>query len=965
MSSTSPAAASTPAPVPGAPPTVVDGQLCANVPGSIPNRYDAGIGVNGLKLRNGGTYTLSFDAKATVARSMNANVQIDGPPFAASLSATPELGPTTAHYTYTFTWSQPTANAGLAFQVGYADAWTVCVDNVSLVGPPAPAEQIVNGSFATDTNGWWSTGNAPLSLVDGAGCATVTEATTNPWDVIIGQDNLTLIAGESYAFTFKAKASSDHVVKAIIQEPLPPSFPTQIVETPTATPTWQTFSFGFTATSSLTNAQLVFQIGGGAGGWTLCLDDVSLTGGAAPPVYTPDTGPRVRVNQVAYLPKGPKNATLVTDATTPLAWQLHNGSGATVASGQSTPRGMDASSGQNVHSIDFSSYTTAGTGFTLVADGETSHPFDLDSSAYEKLRADALKFYYTQRSGTAILESLRPGYGRPAGHVGVAPNQGDTLVPCQPGVCDYSLNVAGGWYDAGDHGKYVVNGGISAYQLMSEYERTKVAPTAKPAKLGDSTLAIPESGNGVPDVLDEARWELEFMLSMQVPTGKPLAGMAHHKIHDENWTGLPLLPHVDPQKRELHAPSTAATLNLAATAAQCGRLYASYDRAFAARCLSAARIAWAAAVAHPAIYASPNDGVGGGTYDDDNVTDEFYWAAAELYLTTGEKAFADYVTASPLHTADVFRAEGFDWKYVATAGRLDLALIPNNLPSRPAVRASVLAGAQKYLDTIAAHPYGLPYAPTSGKFDWGSNNLALNNMVVLATAYDISGTAKYRDGVLQGFNYLLGRNALNQSYVTGYGENASRNQHSRWYARQLNPALPNPPVGSLSGGPNSSIQDPKAQAKLQGCLPQFCYIDDIESWSTNELTINWNSTLAWVTAFVADQGDAAAPPPSTCRVRYDAVRLPIGVYAATVKVTNTGSSTVDGWTLGWAFIGGDRVVLPIGASASQAGPWVSARNVALNKRIRPGDSVTFAVLGSNAGPFDPGLFSLNGRPCTA
>lgn len=100
-------------------------------------------------------------------------------------------------------------------------------------------------------------------------------------------------------------------------------------------------------------------------------------------------------------------------------------------------------------------------------------------------------------------------------------------------------------------------------------------------------------------------------------------------------------------------------------------------------------------------------------------------------------------------------------------------------------------------------------------------------------------------------------------------------------------------------------------------------------------------------------------------MRYDAVRLPLGVYAATVRVTNTGSSTVDGWTLGWAFIGGDRVALPIGASVTQSGPWVSARNATLNKRIRPGASVTFAVLGSNSGPFDPGLFTLNGRPCTA
>jgi endoglucanase len=125
--------------------------------------------------------------------------------------------------------------------------------------------------------------------------------------------------------------------------------------------------------------------------------------------------------------------------------------------------------------------------------------------------------------------------------------------------------------------------------------------------------------------------------------------------------------------------------------------------------------------------------------------------------------------------------------------------------------------------------------------------------VVIASAYDITGRARYRDGVLTGLDYLFGRNALNQSYVTGYGEVNSHNQHSRWYAHQLDPALPNPPRGSLAGGPNSSIQDPVAQAKLAGCVAQFCYIDDIQSWSTNELTINWNAPLAWIASFVADQ----------------------------------------------------------------------------------------------------------------
>src|SRR5690606_4797288 len=131
------------------------------------------------------------------------------------------------------------------------------------------------------------------------------------------------------------------------------------------------------------------------------------------------------------------------------------------------------------------------------------------------------------------------------------------------------------------------------------------------------TLAIPEAGNGVPDVLDEARWELEFMLRMMVPDGEALTGMVHHKVHDDEWTGLPLLPDRDDRRRELHRPSTAATLNLAAAAAQGARLFTRYDPAFAARLLEAAEKAYGAARAHPALYAPEADGMaGGGAYAD-------------------------------------------------------------------------------------------------------------------------------------------------------------------------------------------------------------------------------------------------------------------------------------------------------------------------------------------------------------
>src|SRR5262249_19408246 len=127
----------------------------------------------------------------------------------------------------------------------------------------------------------------------------------------------------------------------------------------------------------------------------------------------------------------------------------------------------------------------------------------------------------------------------------------------------------------------------------------------------------------------------------------------HHKIHDENWTALATPPDQAEKlvKRYLKPPSTAATLNLAAVAAQCARLYQPFDAAFAARCKTAAERAWTAAQKNPSIYAPKNDSVGGGPYDDTDVSDEMYWAAAELFITTGNHAYEDFVMGSPHHKA--------------------------------------------------------------------------------------------------------------------------------------------------------------------------------------------------------------------------------------------------------------------------------------------------------------------------
>jgi endoglucanase len=723
----------------------------------------------------------------------------------------------------------------------------------------AQVELINDGDFGPAQTAW----GVDAPIVGGQLCVDVPGGTVNAWDIGISQAGVPIVSGETYELSFDATSSPRAVtVRALVQVPAPP-YATALDRNPTLGAELQHYSFTFTATQDLTTA-VSLQLGGASEPWTFCIDNLSLKSGATIVPYAPDTGPRVRVNQVGYLPFGPKGATLVTSAEEPVDWRLLTDGGHAVARGRSLPRGVDATSGLNVHEIRFDRVAREGRGFRLEADGELSHPFDIDEHAYESLRTDAFAFFYAQRSGIAIDGSLAgPEYARAAGHIGVAPNLGDNAVGCmtpessqaaygEPWTCDYTLDVTGGWYDAGDHGKYVVNGGISAAQLLSTYERSRTARRAARRALGDGSLSIPEQGNGIPDVLDEARWELEFLVSMQVPVGKPLAGMAHHKVHDNQWSGLPLDPALDPLLRELHRPSTAATLNLAAAAAQGARLFRELDSAFAAKLLESARRAWDAALANPALYAPGSDGTGGGSYSDADVTDEIYWAAAELYLTTGESPYLDAVLASPHHTGPVFDVKGFSWANVAALGRLDLATVRSALPGQRALRRSVLEGADVILALAEAQPWGQPYAPVDG-WVWGSTSQVLNNLVVLGTAYDISGDRRYQRAVLEGIDFLLGRNALNISFITGYGDVYAQNQHSRLFGAQLNAELPHPPIGSIAGGPNSGLQDPLMRELLTGCIGQLCYVDDITSYSSNEVAINWNAPLAWVASFLADQ----------------------------------------------------------------------------------------------------------------
>jgi endoglucanase len=420
------------------------------------------------------------------------------------------------------------------------------------------------------------------------------------------------------------------------------------------------------------------------------------------------------------------------------------------------------------------------------------------------------------------------------------------------------LDVTGGWYDAGDYGKYVVNGGISVWTLMNFYERA-IALGGDTKAFGDLKDLLPESGNKVPDILDEARWEMNFLLAMQVPAGKPQAGLVHHKMHDVDWTALGIAPHESKIKRELRPVSTAATLNLAATAAQAARLFKPFDAAFADRCLKAAEIAYEAAKANPKLFADPRDTKGGGPYDDNNVSDEFYWAAAELWLTTGKTNYKTDVEQSPLDATINTGGDGaqalVNWQVVDGLGKISLALRAPKAPDREKYRKQIVLAADRFQKLIDTNGYRFPFGlGKSNEYPWGSNSCIVNNALVLALAYDFTKDVKYRDGVVASLDYIFGRNAMGQSYVTGYGERPLLHPHHRFWAQQANAKFPAPPPGALSGGPNSGLQDPYVKAAgLTGCKPQKCFIDHSEAWSANEITINWNAPLTWTLAWTDEQ----------------------------------------------------------------------------------------------------------------
>lgn len=640
----------------------------------------------------------------------------------------------------------------------------------------------------------------------------------------------------------------------------------------------------FTANQSLDVAEWAFHLGGDGqytngdcfpAGTVITFDNMSLydmTSDENDYVQeVPWERSGVLTNQVGYFIGAAKKATLLSTESKGVAFDVVDAGGQKVFSGTSEVLGADADSGDSVHVIDFTGLDTAGTYHIEAANGASSREFAIgDSGIYSAMLYDSLNYFYQNRSGIAIeSQYITSGdanaLARAAGHM---PDNATIEQTWGYTASSGSQDVSGGWYDAGDHGKYVVNGGISLWMMQNQYETAVWTGTA--AAYADGTMNLPENNNGYPDLLDEARWQMEWMMKMLVQDGE-CRDMAYHKVHDEKWTGLGIAPSEDTMNRIIKPPTTAATLNVAACAAQSARLWKGIDDTFSATCLDVAKRTYAAAKAHPAMYAPLDESVGGGAYGDDDATDEFYWAAAELYITTGDDAYYKDMKNSPWFlklptTMDGGESVGaeasFDWGHTAALGTMSICVNGDRVDAgdKKTAAANVVAAADAYIRKEETQGYGQPYGAsqiayndTDKGYIWGSNSAVADNAVVIAYGYLLTGDQKYYNGAVSGMDYLLGRNPMDYSYVTGYGTHTVKYPHHRYWANLIDSAYPLAPCGVLSGGPNSGMQDPwvRGMGWKKGTIsPAKCYLDHIEAWSVNECTINWNAPLAWLAGFL-------------------------------------------------------------------------------------------------------------------
>ena len=532
-----------------------------------------------------------------------------------------------------------------------------------------------------------------------------------------------------------------------------------------------------------------------------------------------------KINQIGYGEQAKKILIYgVTDANSVEFRDLVNGK--TVLTAPLSAPVTWEFSGEIVRKADFSGLKK---GFyaAYINGTRVSDNIIVQNSTYEELLKAALKWFYYQRASIALSPEFAGKWARAAGH----PDTSVHFYPESDMPKGWKISSPKGWYDAGDYGKYIVNSGISVFTILQLYEHFE-------KELKKLSLNIPESKSKTPDILEEVRWNLDWMLTMQDSDGG-----VYHKLTTVRFCGH-IMPDMDTAKRHVVMKTTPATLDFAAVMAQAARIYKPFDAQFSKTALAAAEKAFEWANKNPDVLFKQPEGMNTGQYHPRGETakDEFLWAATELYISTKKKNYAQAIDLASFNSQ-----AAPDWGDVNFLAIYRLADSKNGFAQNltKAAQDTLLALADKFRNLAENSAYGLPIVKEN--WVWGSNSVVANNGIVLLHAYYLTKDKRYLDGAQRALDYLLGSNPLDISYVTGYGNRASLNPHHRPSEAD---GIFEPVPGMLVGGPHEGGQDIKPGNcevnYVQKGKPALSYIDHNCSYASNEVAINWNAPLAYL-----------------------------------------------------------------------------------------------------------------------
>lgn len=541
------------------------------------------------------------------------------------------------------------------------------------------------------------------------------------------------------------------------------------------------------------------------------------------PHCTDDCDQALLYNQVGYPTHGAKKALV----RTPSKWfKVHDQKGSLVKEGRPEDFKYWALSGDSVRVIDFSEINQPGR-YTIQLEGvKVFFDIEVADRPLTDLVKAGLKAFYFNRTATTIGAEEGGMWARESGHP-------DTSVQIHSSAADELrpegtiISSPGGWYDAGDYNKYIVNSSISVYTLLMAYQLNK--------GYADTFVAdIPESSNGHPDILDEALFNLRWMMTMQDPND----GGVYHKLTTKRFEDF-VMPVKATQQRYVVQKSTAAALDFAATMACASRVLAGHSESFeglSETCMVQAMRAWQWALDNPAVlYQQPED-IHTGAYDDKVLVDEFFWAASELYLTTGDLGFL-----KALNTA--YTISGVpSWSNVGTLGVISL------LNSDKAEQfSSYKTDFIQQVDKLLVLEHSTPYLVSVDTLPWGSNAEVANRAMLKQVAFMFTSNSKYMESAQNDINYILGRNATGYCFVSGFGKVSPVNIHHRPSAAD---GIPQPVPGFLIGGPNVVVLSDCGPEVTRSSFPAKSYVDAECSYSTNEVAINWNAPLVFITSIL-------------------------------------------------------------------------------------------------------------------